>query len=78
MGSKWLFVHGLRFQFQEARGCTIRLISIKDLFYLAVKSKVNKNLHVLLRITLKFSKKAFRIRISALINMPFLGPKVYE
>ena len=78
MWRQWLFVHRLRLRFEKTSGSTIRPIGVENSLYFAMKRTVSKNLHVLLRITLKFSKKAFRIRISALINMPFLGPKVYE
>ena len=55
--SQRLFVHGLWFRFEETSGSTIRPIGVNDLFYFATKRTASENLRVLLRITLKLSKK---------------------
>ena len=57
MWRQWLFVHGLRFGFEESSGSTIRLIGVENSFYFAMKRTVSENLRVLLWIALELSKK---------------------
>jgi len=78
MWRQWLFVHGLRFGFEESSGSTIRLIGVENSFYFAMKRTVSENLRMLLRIALELSKKMFCIGILMLINALPICPKIFE